>query len=85
MGMRLCDNGGAAARKYSDLGGAVNAASSSVSLAPCFWCCLPVTAFAGRRSRPSDCTEVTAVVHPIEGGELEHNQVTNTGDCIPLY
>jgi hypothetical protein len=24
MGMCLCDNGGAAARKYSDLGGAVN-------------------------------------------------------------
>ena len=36
-------------------------------------------------SRPSDCTEVTAVVHPIEGDELEHNQVTNTGDCLPLY
>jgi hypothetical protein len=31
----------------SNLGG--DAASSSVSLAPCSWCCLPVTAFAGQQ------------------------------------
>ena len=32
---------------------------------------------------PSDCTEVMAVVHPIEGGELEHNQVTPEHRRLP--
>jgi hypothetical protein len=39
-----------------------------------------------QEARPSDCTELTAIAHPIEGGGLEHSQVTpNTGDCLPLY
>ena len=32
---------------------------------------------------PSDCTEVAAVVHPIEGDGLEHNQVTPEHGRLP--
>ena len=32
---------------------------------------------------PSDCTEVMAVVHPIEGDGLDHNQVTPEHGRLP--
>jgi hypothetical protein len=43
--------------------------------------------YSHKDPRPSACTEVTAVAHPIEGDGLEHNQqvTPNTGDCLPLY
>jgi hypothetical protein len=35
--------------------------------------------YSHKDPRPSDCTEVTAIAHPIEGDGLEHNQVTEHG------